>query len=80
MVAVMPRGQELDRLNAKIRANYPKVTAILCEALCCDCVHRGQFRGCQYGFLPVRADGLHSCAYFRMWGDWRPKVEVKMRN
>jgi hypothetical protein len=76
----MPRGQELDSLNARIRAKYPKVTAILSEGLCCQCAHRGRYRGCQYGFLPVQADGLHSCAYFRMWGDWRPKKTVESRN
>jgi hypothetical protein len=75
----MPRGLDLEQLNARIRANYPKVTAILSEVLCCECAHRGRYRGCSYGFLPVQADGLRSCAYFRRWGDWRPKGEVKSK-
>jgi hypothetical protein len=72
----MPRGQALDALNAKIRANFPKVTTILCEALCIQCCHRGRFRGCQFGFLPLTEDGLFTCPHFRKWGDWRPRREV----
>lgn len=76
----MPRGLELDKLNARIRANYPRVTAILAEVLCGQCAHRGRYRGCQYGFLPVQADGLHSCKYFRQWGDWMLKTAAKSRS
>lgn len=69
----MPRGQELARLNAKIKGNFPKTCMILSQCLCERCCHRGRYRGCSFGFVPVAEDGLHSCSYFRQWGDWRQK-------
>lgn len=76
----MPMGIELDKLNAQIRVAYPKTCAILEQALCEKCAHRGINRGCRFNFVPIQAAGLHSCRYFRQWGDWRSTLVVKSSN
>jgi hypothetical protein len=79
-VPSMPMGIELDKLNARIRAAYPKTCAILEQALCEKCAHRGQYRGCRYNFVPIQERGLHSCRYFRQWGNWQVNHVVKSSN
>jgi hypothetical protein len=76
---VMPRGKELDLINERIKAAYPRTVATLSQGLCEKCEHRADHRGCKFGRLPVMECGLFGCKYFRQWGEWRARRELKSK-
>lgn len=63
------RGQELLDYNEQVKARYPKLCWMLQCAFCCTCVHRGKYRGCEFGLLPLTLDNK-TCGIFRAWHPW----------
>lgn len=63
-------GKELEVHNAAVRAKNPKVCRMLEWVYCCYCVHRGKYRGCEFGQVPLTIDNK-ACPLFRPWGSWK---------
>lgn len=68
-MAKLLQGEELKANNEAVRKKNPRVLTMLEWCLCCYCIHRGKYRGCSFGLVPLTIDNT-SCPYLRTWGPW----------